>query len=189
MAQGTVWSFSPETISSGPRLRSSSVDLRLRPRIEVGGRGLEERRAGGQHGEGVVELPGLRFADGVGEAETELLESDAAPPGCSWPGCGGPATRTSAPRSAAAARRGTEPGGSRRHTVALASPRPARICTSRPPKEWPTMAGFLVKVADEISLEVVRPGRRIALPSITSGCALASATRSGSSGQPGVSAE
>ncbi len=29
-------------------------------------------------------------------------------------------------------------------TVAADSPRPARICASRPPNEWPMMAGFFV---------------------------------------------
>ncbi len=28
-------------------------------------------------------------------------------------------------------------------TVAAERPRPARICASRPPKEWPMIAGFL----------------------------------------------
>jgi len=39
------------------------VDLRLGPRIEVGGRGLEQRRAGRRHRVGVVELLGLLCDD------------------------------------------------------------------------------------------------------------------------------
>ena len=56
-----------------PAVGVLAVDLRLGPRVEVGGGGLEERRPGGGHGVGVVELLGLVLADRVGEAEAELL--------------------------------------------------------------------------------------------------------------------
>src|SRR3954468_14577134 len=49
------------------------VDLHLRPRVEVGGCGLEQRSAGGGHGKRVVELPGLALVDRVRECVTELL--------------------------------------------------------------------------------------------------------------------
>src|SRR5579859_3177407 len=51
------------------------VNLILRPGVEVGGRGLEEWRAGGRNREGLVQLVGFAFVDDVGEGEAELLES------------------------------------------------------------------------------------------------------------------
>ena len=71
-------------------------------------------------------------------------------------------------------------------TVADASPRPARICASRPPNEWPMMAGFVVSprmIASKWSATWPT-----VLCAMTSGFAFASSTVSGSSGQPGVSA-
>jgi murein DD-endopeptidase MepM/ murein hydrolase activator NlpD len=71
-------------------------------------------------------------------------------------------------------------------TDTLASPRPARIWVSSPPKEWPMTTGCWS-----------RPPMMVAkwsatcptdLPVNTSGCAVASATVSGSSGHPGVRA-
>src|SRR5712672_2723211 len=50
-----------------------SVDLCLRPRIEVGGRRLKERYAGRRHREGLVQVLGLILADGVGEGVAELV--------------------------------------------------------------------------------------------------------------------
>ena len=71
-------------------------------------------------------------------------------------------------------------------TVAAASPRPAMICASRPPNEWPITTGFL-------SSRRTIPSTWSAIwPTLlcanTSGCAFASSTVSGSSGQPGLSA-
>src|SRR2546421_4148066 len=57
-------------------IRVLDVDLGLRPRIEVGGRGLEERYARRRHGESLVELLCLLLVDGVREAEAELLEGE-----------------------------------------------------------------------------------------------------------------
>jgi hypothetical protein len=37
-------------------------------------------------------------------------------------------------------------------TVAADSPRPARICASRPPKEWPMMAGLVSSFLDDLLL-------------------------------------
>lgn len=56
-----------------PPLGVVVVHLRLGPGVQVGGGGLEERRAGGRHGEGLVELVGLLLAHGIREAEAELL--------------------------------------------------------------------------------------------------------------------
>src|SRR3989454_11198485 len=50
------------------------LDLCLRPRVEVGCSGLEERFSGCGHGELLVKLLGLIFADGVGEGVAELVE-------------------------------------------------------------------------------------------------------------------
>ena len=113
IAQGTVWSFSPEMISSGPRSGFLVVDLRLGPRVEVGGRGLEERRARGRHRVGVVELLGLVLADGVGERVAELLvgQRDRAVRLAGLPSTG---DADLARRSAAAARPGTVRGRWRR---------------------------------------------------------------------------
>src|SRR5206468_11454372 len=54
-------------------LRVLRVDLRLGPRVEVGGGGLEEGLPGGRYREGRVQLFGLVLADGVGEGVAELL--------------------------------------------------------------------------------------------------------------------
>jgi hypothetical protein len=71
-------------------------------------------------------------------------------------------------------------------TDAEASPRPATIMASSPPKECPMTAG----VFD--SLPITSAYRSaicpIVLPAKTSGCAFASSTVSGSFGHPGVSA-
>src|SRR5262249_40615186 len=57
----------------GPPLRVLRVDLRLRPRIEVRGRRLEERLAGAGYGVAEVQLLRLVLADRVREAVSELL--------------------------------------------------------------------------------------------------------------------
>ncbi len=68
-------------------------------------------------------------------------------------------------------------------TVALARPRPARICASNPPKECPiTTAGLSRIVITSAKWSATWP---TVLPANTSGCALASSTVSGSSGHPG----
>jgi hypothetical protein len=72
-------------------------------------------------------------------------------------------------------------------TVAADSPRPAMICASNPPNEWPMTAGFLSSLrmsASKWSATSPTPFR-----ANVAGLAFASATVSGSSGQPGVSAE
>ena len=60
------------------------------------------------------------------------------------------------------------------------------IWVSSPPKEWPITAGFLA------SLPITSAKWSATSPTVlwanTSGCAFASSTVSGSSGQPGVSA-
>ena len=72
-------------------------------------------------------------------------------------------------------------------TVAFDSPRPATICARRPPKEWPITAGFLLSLLTiALTWSATWP---TPLPAKTSGCALASATVSGSSGQLGLTAE
>src|SRR6266852_2640720 len=50
------------------------VDLGLRPRVEVGGGSLEERRAGGRHRKRLEQLVCFALVHGIGEGETELLE-------------------------------------------------------------------------------------------------------------------
>src|SRR4029077_10482841 len=49
------------------------VDLRLRPRVDVGYRRLKERHARRRHREGLVQLLGLILADRVGEGVAELV--------------------------------------------------------------------------------------------------------------------
>jgi hypothetical protein len=71
-------------------------------------------------------------------------------------------------------------------TEAAERPRPAMICVSRPPKEWPMTAGFLS------SLPITSAKWSATCPTVlwakTSGLALASSTVAGSSGQPGETA-
>ena len=70
-------------------------------------------------------------------------------------------------------------------TDAADSPRPARICVSRPPNEWPTIDGLLLELADHVR-EVIGDLPTV-LWAMTSGCRFASSTVLGSSGQPGAS--
>ena len=65
------------------------------------------------------------------------------------------------------------------------SPRPARICVSNPPKEWPTIAGFAS--SRRMTASKWSAISLIDLLAKTLGSAFASATVSGSSGQPGAS--
>ena len=75
-------------------------------------------------------------------------------------------------------------GAESKATEAAASPRPARIWVSRPPKEWPITAGFFCRPPiTSPKWSAIWP---IDLWAKASGCSLASATVSGSSGQPGV---
>jgi hypothetical protein len=69
-----VLSFSPSTISSGPRFGLSVSTCASVHGLRLGGGRLEQRRARGRHGERRVELLRLVLAHGVGEAEAELLE-------------------------------------------------------------------------------------------------------------------
>ena len=73
IAQGTVWSSSPETMRSGPRsgfLLSTFASVHGL-RFAVGR--LEERRARGGDGERLVQLLRLVLAHGVGEPVPELV--------------------------------------------------------------------------------------------------------------------
>src|SRR5437868_8665006 len=71
-------------------------------------------------------------------------------------------------------------------TEATARPRPAMICVSKPPNEWPTTAGFLLSAwMTESMWSATWP---TFLPAKTSGWAFASETVSGSSGHPGFTA-
>jgi hypothetical protein len=56
--------------------RVLGVDFGLRPRVQVGGRGLEERHARRRHGKGLIEVLGLLLAHRVRKAEAELLEGE-----------------------------------------------------------------------------------------------------------------
>jgi hypothetical protein len=71
-------------------------------------------------------------------------------------------------------------------TETAALPRPARISVSSPPNEWPTTAGFLAR-PDTTSSKWSATCRTDFFAK-SSGCSLASATVSGSSGQPGRTA-
>src|SRR5258706_2344379 len=72
-------------------------------------------------------------------------------------------------------------------TDTAAQPRPARICVRRPPKLWPITTGFLSSLRITASKwSAICPTD---LRANTSGWALASATVSGSSGQPGCTAQ
>src|SRR3954452_23422033 len=71
-------------------------------------------------------------------------------------------------------------------TVAADSPRPARICASRPPNEWPPPTGLRSsRPMTDSKWSATWP---TVLRANTSGGALASSTVSGSAGHPGVSA-
>ena len=140
IAHGTVWSSSPEMISSGPAVRVLAVDLGLAPRVEVGGGRLEERLAGAGHGELLVQRLGLVLVDGVGEGVAELLvgERDGAV------AVGGVARAPAMPTRRAEIGSGSTPrnGAGSIATDAADRPRPARIWVSRPPKLWPITAGL-----------------------------------------------
>jgi hypothetical protein len=71
-------------------------------------------------------------------------------------------------------------------TDAAARPRPARIWVSRPPKEWPMIAGFWA--SPRMIVSKWSATWLMDLCANTSGWAFASCTVSGSSGQPGVKA-
>src|ERR1700722_5983788 len=68
---GVVAAAADEQHRSAARVRG--VDLRLGPRVEVLGRGLEQRQPGGRHREGLVQPPGLVLADRVGEGVAKRL--------------------------------------------------------------------------------------------------------------------
>lgn len=63
-------------ISSGPRSGFSTSTSASVHGFRFGCRRLEERRAGRRHRKGLVEFFGFLLADGVGEAESELIERD-----------------------------------------------------------------------------------------------------------------
>ena len=67
-----------------------------------------------------------------------------------------------------------------------ASPRPASIWVSRPPKECPITAGLRSSLP--ITSAMWSATCPMLVPANTSGCARASSTVSGSPGQPGVTA-
>ena len=73
IAHGTVWSLLARNEQHGAAFGIPRVDLRLGPRVEVGGRGLEERQPGGGHGERLVKLSRLVLLHGVGEGVAELV--------------------------------------------------------------------------------------------------------------------
>lgn len=50
------------------------LELDLRPRVEIGGRGLKERNAGRRHREPLVKLSRSVLVDGARERIAELLE-------------------------------------------------------------------------------------------------------------------
>ena len=71
-------------------------------------------------------------------------------------------------------------------TVADDSPRPATICASRPPNEWPITTGL--RTSPWITAATWSATWPTVLFANTSGFAFASCTVSGSSGQPGARA-
>ena len=165
-----------------PAIGILGVHLGLGPRIEVGRGRLEERRAGRRHRVRLVELLGLVLAHGVGEREAELLvgERDGAV------AVGGVAEDRRADLSAEIGSGSTPRNGAGSiATDAAERPRPARICVSSPPKECPITAGFLS--SSPITVAKWSATWPTVLWANTSGCAFASSTVSGSSGQPGVS--
>src|SRR3984957_2446841 len=57
-------------------IRVLRIGLRLRPRLEIGGRRLEQRLAGSRNGEQVIQLLRLVLPHGIGETVTKLVESE-----------------------------------------------------------------------------------------------------------------
>ena len=113
IAHGTVWSFSPEMISSGPRsgfFVSTFASVHgLRFAVAAWNSGSPGRR----DGVGLVELLRLVLAHRVGERVAELLVGERDGAVAVAPGCASTGEADAARRSAAAARRGTAPGRSR----------------------------------------------------------------------------
>ena len=184
MAHGTVWSFSPEMISSGPRSGFLVLTLTSVHGLRLAVAAWNSGTPGAGHGVGVVELLGLVLADRVGEGVAELLVGQRHGPAAVGRVAEHRRRRLAAPRSAAAGRRGTAPGRWRPRPPS--SPRPARIWVSSPPNECPMIAGLAVELADDL----LRSGRRSRRPTCgrrPRGARFASSTVFGSSGQPGAS--
>src|SRR5712691_2635635 len=183
IAHGTVLSFSPETINSGPRSGFSVLTL-----ASVHGFTLAVAAwKSGTPDAGTAKVLWRSFASSSLTA--------FAKPKRNWSNVSGTARfrlaglpRTGHADFSAEKGNGSTPwkGAGSIATVAKASPRPARICASRPPNEWPITAGFAFNPRTSWSKwSAICP---TVLWANTSGCAFASSTVSGSSGQPGVSA-
>ena len=119
------------------------VDLGLGPRVEVRARRLEQRHPGTRHR--------LVLVDRVGEGVAELVIGER-----DGPTAVGRFPRTGLPDFSEEIGSGRIPrkGAESKATVAAERPRPARICDSRPPNEWPITAGFFFSPLDHLA-EVV----------------------------------
>src|SRR5580704_15279970 len=70
---GTVWSFSPDTISIGPRSGLRVSTLSSVRGLKFAGAACQSGAPGGRDGERLEQAPGLVLVDGVGERVAELL--------------------------------------------------------------------------------------------------------------------
>ena len=139
-------------MSSGPRSGFLLFDLRLGPRVEVRRRGLEQRLARGR----------ARRTSRTAPCASSSLTALAKPKrNCSY--VSGTARLRFAGLSStgdadfsAEIGSGSTPrnGAGSIATDAAARPRPARICVSSPPNEWPIDGRLLVELADDL-VEVV----------------------------------
>ena len=136
-----MWSFSPGEDQQRPPLGVLAVDLCLGPGVQVGRRGLEQRRARRRHVERLVELLRLVVAQGVGPSVPELIERErdgAAAVGGVCEHRHRRPQRGDRKRQHAAEGRGIDRNRGRGQSAS------AMIWVSSPPKEWPITAGFLV---------------------------------------------
>jgi len=125
--------------ASGSALRVMGVDLRLRPGVQVSGRGRGTAAPRSRRGEGLVELLGSSSltAFGEGEAGTARRSADR-------PVAVGRVARTGHAGLERRERQRQHPLEARGRSPPWPqpAPAPARICTTGRPKEWPMMAGF-----------------------------------------------
>src|SRR6267143_862076 len=140
IAQGTVLSFSPEMISTGPRPSFSTSTL-------ASVHGLRLAVAAWKSGTPEAGTAKVLYSSRASSSLTALAKPKR---NCSYVSgiarlrfAGLPSTGhadfSAVSGSGSTPRKG--PGSIA--TVAEATPRPESICTSRPPKEWPMTAGFL----------------------------------------------
>ena len=167
-----MWSFSPRDDQQRAAIRVLGVDLRLRPRVEVRRRRLEQRLARRRDRVRLVQLLRLVLGRRRSRTRTGTGRTSAGRRGCGCAGCRAPASADLSAENGSG--RTPRNGAGSIATETAESPRPATICVSRPPKECPITAGFLSACRSPRRSD--RRPRPIDLSAKTSGFAFASST-------------